>query len=86
MRRRPSNEGVIAGVLGCVLALFGIFSIGLVFIPLAALCSLVGLLSAIAGRSLTGFLMSAIGTTLTVVGIAVSPSVLALVLAMVAPR
>jgi hypothetical protein len=53
------HPGLLAGLLGCVLAVLGIFTLGFVFVPLAALCALVGLL-----RGISGFNASGIGTSL----------------------
>ncbi len=53
------NPGLLAGLLGCVLAVLGIFTLGFVFVPLAALCALVGLL-----RGISAFNISGIGTSL----------------------
>jgi hypothetical protein len=52
----------------------GIFTLGIVFVPLAALCCAVGLLLALAGRSVSGFFVSLVGTFLTVVAFIFSPS------------
>lgn len=71
---RARNEGLLAGVFGCVFGLLGILTTGLVFVPLAALCSIIGLLLGLAGRSSSGFLVSLLGTILTIFGFAVSPS------------
>lgn len=62
------------GVLGCVFGTLGIFSIGIVFVPLAALCSFIGFLSGLSGGSFTGTLLSLIGGSLTVAGFVFSPS------------
>ena len=52
--RGPANHGVLAGLLGCVFGVLGIFTLGIIFVPLAALCSLVGLIRAAGGLSLSG--------------------------------
>jgi len=36
-RHRNRNNGVVAGVFGCAFGLLGMFTIGLIFAPLAAL-------------------------------------------------
>ena len=53
------ETGLPAGLLGCVLAVLGIFTLGFVFVPLAALCVLVALL-----RDISSFNASGIGTPL----------------------
>ena len=59
MSRRQGHPGLVAGLLGCILGTIGIFAFGFVFVPLAALCALIGLL-----RGLTGFSFAGIGTSL----------------------
>jgi hypothetical protein len=61
-------------VLACVFALLSIFTLGIVFVPLAALCCVVGLLLAMLGRSGSGFAISLVGGVLTATGFALSPS------------
>src|SRR6266446_2083691 len=74
-RGRP---GLIAGLLACVFGVLGIFSFGLIFVPLAALCSLVGLLWGVFGGSASGIGTSLLGAVLCVVGFATSPSLWAI--------
>jgi hypothetical protein len=77
-RGRP---GLIAGLLGCVFGVLGIFSLGLVFVPLAALCSFVGFLRGIFGGSASGIGTSLLGAVLCVFGFATSPSLWAITVA-----
>jgi hypothetical protein len=74
-KRRSSSEGLLAGVFGCIFGVLGIFTLGLVFVPLAAVCSGIGLLFGLVGRSGSGFGVSLIGCLLTATGAALSPSV-----------
>lgn len=66
--------GLVAGILGCVFGVIGIFALGLVFVPLALLCALVGFFRGIAGRSAAGFSTSVLAGVLALVGFATSPS------------
>ncbi len=68
------SPGMLAGVFGCVFGLLGIFSVGLLFVPLAAVCSLLGLLRGVAGGSGPGIGVSLLGLVLTAAGFMVSPS------------
>ena len=70
-RVRP---GLIAGIFGCAFGLLGIFSWGLIFVPLAALCAAIGLFRGIAGRSGVGIGTSILASVLTVWGFIFSPS------------
>ena len=57
------------GLLGVIFGILGFFSIGLVFIPLGLLCTVISLVSK------RGFLLGFIGLIMNIVAIAVSPSV-----------
>lgn len=72
--RRDDTAGLIAGVFGCLLALLGIFTFGLLFIPLAAICALSGFFRGIAGGSGVGIGTSLLAGVLCVIGFIVSPS------------
>ncbi|MGH6875831.1 MAG: hypothetical protein ACREHV_00475 [Rhizomicrobium sp.] len=73
--------GVLAGILGCIFGVLGIFSFGLIFVPLAALCSLIGFVRGIGGRSPAGIGTSILAAMLCFWGFAVSPSLWALLAA-----
>jgi hypothetical protein len=77
-KRRPSNAGVIPGVFGCVFALLGIFTIAIVFLPLAVFCNAIGLINAASRLSATGIFVSILGGFLTFIGIMASPTLWAL--------
>ena len=68
------NSGQTTGLLGILFGLLGIFTIGLLFTPLAALFSIVALLRALSCISPTGILIALTGSFLTVIGIVVSPT------------
>src|SRR5215472_2337449 len=71
---QSAHQGVLAGLLGCVFGLLGIFTWGLIFVPLSAICALVGSFRGIAGRSITGIGCSLLAGMLAVFGFVVSPS------------
>jgi hypothetical protein len=73
------HQGAMSGLLGCVFGILGIFTWGLIFVPLAAICSLVGLLRGIAGFSISGIGCSLLAAVLTARGFVVSPSLWLLV-------
>jgi hypothetical protein len=62
---RSSTGGLVASVFGCMFGLIGIFVLAIIFVPLAVLCSAVGLLQVsriwIAGVALVGLLLAAAG-------------------------
>lgn len=77
--RSTSNVGILAGSLGIGFGLLGIFSIGLIFVPLAALCSFFGFARALGAANAPGVGLSLLGGLLTIFGAMVSPTVWALV-------
>ena len=77
--RHSGSPGMVAGLLGCGLGILGIFTLGIIFVPLAALCSVVGIIRGIIGGSGAGIGVSILGIILTVAGFALSPSLWLLV-------
>jgi hypothetical protein len=72
--KRRGSTGILAGMLGCGFGAFGIVTLGIVFVPLAALCSAIGLLRGLAGLSASGIAVSLLGGVLAIVGFVFSPS------------
>lgn len=76
----PSNKaGVLPGIIACVLAVAGIFSIGIVFVPLALLFLCFGLLFSILGGSGSGIGYSILGLILIIVATLASPVLLGII-------
>lgn len=73
---RSGHPGLVAGLLGCVLAILGIFTLAFVFVPLAALCAVVGLLRGVLGFSASGVGTSLLAACLCVFGFVMSPVLL----------
>jgi hypothetical protein len=65
-------------VFACVFGTLGIFTLGIVFVPLAALCSVIGLLLGLGGSG-SGLVISLLGVVLTVIGFVFSPTLWLLV-------
>jgi len=72
--RHRGSPGLVAGILGCVFGLFGIFTIGIIFVPLAGICSVFGLLRGLFGRSVSGIGVSLLAAILTFWGFVFSPT------------
>ena len=64
-QRRSGTRGLVASIFGCLFGLIGVFLFSVVFVPLADLCSAMGLLRAsqiwILGVAAIGLVLSAIG-------------------------
>ncbi len=43
--------GMVAGLLGCVFGVLAILTSGIIFVPLAALCAVIGLVRGVGGRA-----------------------------------
>ncbi len=67
---------MILGVLACCLGILGIFTFGLLFVPLSGLFALLGLVRGLAYRSVAGACASIMGITLAAIGFVLSPSLL----------
>jgi len=72
--RSRSSAGLFSGIFGCIFAILGIFTFGLVFLPFACLFSLVSLLRSASGVSASGFCAAVASCILTVIGFVVSPT------------
>jgi len=72
--RHSANQGVVAGIIACLLAVLGIFFSGLIFVPLAAICSMLALIRGIVGKSAAGIGCAILAGVLSVWGFVVSPS------------
>jgi tetrahydromethanopterin S-methyltransferase subunit C len=72
------HPGLTAGFWGCVLAVLGIVSLGALSVPIAIVCTLVGLVRGILARDAISIGTSLLATCLCVVGFASSPMLLAI--------
>jgi hypothetical protein len=69
---------MILGLLGSCFGILSVFTLGLIFVPLAILSSLFGLVLGLANRSAAGTGVSIVGLTLSAIGFFSSPSLLLL--------
>ncbi len=73
------HRGLTAGFWGCLLAVLGIFcSLSVVFVPIAVVCALVGLARGVSARDAISIGTSLLAACLCVVGVALSPMLLAI--------
>lgn len=70
------TNGMVPAIIGCIFAVLGIFTLGFLFVPIAILCSVIGLLRSVTRFSLGGFALSILSCILSVVGIVSSPALL----------
>jgi len=77
--QKKTGTGVTPGLVACVLAILGIFTIGFVFVPLAAIVALVGTIIAVKNVHWGGIGANTLAWVLTLVGFFTSPSLLAVV-------
>ena len=76
---RKNNAGLLPGLIACILALLGIFTLGVLFIPLAALVAVISTIIAIKNKSISGIGATILAWILTIVGLVLSPVLLALI-------
>lgn len=74
-RSEGRHNGLVAGIFGCIFGTIGIFALGLIFVPLAAICSFFGLMRGASGLSISGIGVSALAAVLTLIAAVTSPSV-----------
>lgn len=65
---------MVTAVLGCVFGVLGIFTFGIIFVPLAGLCTLFAIRQSVITKSGQTFFVSFLSGILTVIGFIVSPS------------
>lgn len=74
---------MIPAIFGCLFGVLGIFTVGIIFVPLAGLCALVGLASGLNSHDTGATFMAMVAGALTVAGWMSSPSLWLLTAAMV---
>jgi len=73
-----AKTGVVPGIIACVFAILGIFTIGMVFVPLAAIVALIGTIIAAKNAHWGGIGVNMLAWILTLVGLFTSPTLLAI--------
>ena len=71
-----NNKGMVAGIIACVLAVLGVFTIGIIFVPLAVIVAILGTVIAVKNKSLPGIGANVLAWILTLVGLYTSPLLL----------
>ncbi len=74
---KVATPGSTAGGIACLFSVLGIFTLGVVFVPLAAVIALVGSVMAIMHLNIAGMAMNALAWFLVIIGILTSPVLLA---------
>jgi len=65
---------MIPAIFACLFGVLGIFTVGIIFVPLAGLCALVGLASGLNNHDTGATFMALVGGVLTIAGWMASPS------------
>ncbi len=73
---QSGSPGLMAGAMSCIFAVLGIFTLGSIFVPIAAICCLIGLIKGGLNFCISGIFVSLLGGFLTVVGLMSSPVLL----------
>jgi hypothetical protein len=77
---------MVPAIFACVFGIFGIFTFGIIFVPLAFLCALVGMVTGIIKGQFGTAFIACCGGALAVAGFMASPSLWVLLTAAVASR
>lgn len=81
---KGNNPGSTAGITACILAVLGILTLGTVFVPIAAVVTLIGTFNAVSHRNISGIGFNILAWVLVVVGVVTSPMLVTLLLGSVA--
>lgn len=65
---------MILPIMGCLFAIMGIFTVGIIFVPIAALCAILGLAGGAVNGNFVAVVLSIVAIALTCWGYALSPS------------
>lgn len=77
---KTNNAGSTAGIVACVFAALGIVTFSVVFVPLAAIIAVFGLVGAILQMNVSGIGFNLFAWLLILVGIVTSPVLIAFIL------
>ena len=73
------GTGMVAGIIASILAVLGILFLGMVFIPLAIITTIIGTIIAIKNKNIAGIGMNILAWVLIFIGFVTSPMLLALI-------
>lgn len=73
------KTGMVAGIIACVLAVLGILSIGMIFVPLAFVVTILGTILAIINKNSAGIGINILAWVLTAIGLFTSPVLLGVI-------
>lgn len=73
------GTGIVAGIIACVLSVLGIFTLGTIFVPMAAIVALLGTIIAIKNKNMAGVGVNVLSWVLIIVGLFTSPVLLGLI-------
>ena len=73
------GTGMVAGIIACVLAVLGILFLGTIFVPIAAIVTLIGTIIAIKNKNVAGAGVNVLAWILTIVGLFTSPLLLGII-------
>lgn len=71
---RTGSPGALAGALGSIFGLLGIFTFGFLFVPIAGLCSLIAIVRACSAPNATGIGLALLACAATFAGYLTSPA------------
>ena len=73
------GAGMVTGISACILALLGIFTLGIIFVPMAVIVALLGTIIAIKNKNVAGIGVFVLAWGLIIVGLFTSPVLLGLI-------
>lgn len=73
------GAGLTAGIIACVLAVLGILFLGTIFVPIALVVAIIGMIIAVKNQNMSGIGVNILAFVLIVVGFYTSPLLMAIV-------
>lgn len=73
---------MVAAIIACVLAALGIFTFGIVFIPLAAIAAIIATISSLTAKNTNAIWVSVLAWVLCAIAVAASPVMLIAIVSM----
>lgn len=73
LEAEKQGTGILAGIIACVLAVLGILTVGTIFVPIAAIVSLIGTIIAMKNKNGSGIGVNILAWVLTIIGLFTSP-------------
>ncbi|PML14728.1 hypothetical protein BCT84_10125 [Vibrio breoganii] len=70
---------MVSSIVGCIMAVLGILTLGVVFCPIALVCAIIGLINATSAEESNSLGINMLAWILTIIGFVTSPVLLGII-------